>query len=263
MFFAKQAWASVFGALLLAVIIAARLWYPDAAPLARNDALTIAAILIQIGMVAGGLENRRELIVIIAFHVTGTVMEVFKTDAGSWSYDDGGVLRIAGVPLFSGFMYAAVGSYMVRVYRLFDIRFRRYPPVWATVVLAAAIYANFFLHHFWWDARWLLLIGVLALWAPTVLHARVWRARLRLPQLVVFAGVALVIYLAENISTWAGAWAYPDQLDGWHPVALSKLSSWFLLMIVSVVLVTLVSPPRRPRPAPVGGRRMVRAGAAR
>jgi uncharacterized membrane protein YoaT (DUF817 family) len=249
-FVAKQAWASVFGALLLAVIIAARLWYPADALLARNDALTIAAILIQVAMIVSGLETRRELWVIVAFHVTGTVMEVFKTSAGSWMYEADGILRIAGVPLFSGFMYAAVGSYMVRVYRLFDIRFRRYPPVWATALVAAAIYANFYLHHFWWDARWVLLLAVLALWLPTTLHARVWRTRLRLPLLAVFAGVAAVIYLAENISTWAGAWLYPNQLDGWEPVSLSKLSSWFLLMIVSVVLVTLVYPPRPPRPMP-------------
>lgn len=250
-FFAKQAWACIFGGLLLAVIVAARIWYPDDAILARNDALTIAAVLIQIAMIAGGLETRRELWVIVLFHLTGTAMEIFKTDAGSWMYDEGGVFRIAGVPLFSGFMYAAVGSYMVRVYRLFDIRFRRYPPVWATAVLAAAIYANFFLHHFWWDARWVLLLGVVALWAPTVLHARVWRARLRLPLLIVFAGVAAVIYAAENIGTWAGAWLYPNQVDGWQFVSLSKLSSWFLLMIISVVLVTLVYPPRVPRPVPV------------
>ena len=249
-FVAKQAWACVFGALLLVVIVAARLWYPDDAVLARNDALTVAAVLIQIGMIVSGLETRRELWVIVLFHLTGTAMEIFKTDAGSWTYDAGGILRIAGVPLFSGFMYAAVGSYMVRVYRLFDIRFRRYPPLWATALIAAAIYANFFLHHVWWDARWVLLLGVVALWAPTVMHARVWRSRIRLPLLVAFAGVAVVIYVAENIGTWAGAWLYPDQVDGWQLVSLSKLSSWFLLMIISVVLVTLVSPPRRPRPAP-------------
>lgn len=246
-FFVKQAWACAFGALMLAVIVAARLWYPDSVPLARNDALTIAAVLIQIGMVAGGLETRRELWVVLIFHVTGTVMEVFKTDVGSWSYDPAGVLRIAGVPLFSGFMYAAVGSYLVRVYRLFDIRFTRYPPVWATVLLAVAVYANFFLHHVWWDARWVLLLGVVALWAPAVMHARVWRSRLRLPVVAAFAGVAAVIYLAENIATWAGAWLYPNQADGWEPVAPSKLSSWLLLMIISVVLVTLVFPPRPPR----------------
>src|SRR5690606_6229049 len=119
-FVLKQAWACVFGAALLAVIVAVRLWYPDDAALARNDFLTIAAVAIQVLMVAARLETGRELWVIVLFHVTGTVMEIFKTDVGSWAYAADGVLRIAGVPLFSGFMYAAVGSYMVRVYRLFD-----------------------------------------------------------------------------------------------------------------------------------------------
>ncbi len=264
-FFAKQAWACIFGALLLAAIIAARLWYPDDAPLARNDALTLTAVLIQVGMIVGGLETRRELWVIVLFHVTGTAMEVFKTGAGSWSYEAGGILHIADVPLFSGFMYAAVGSYMVRVHRLFDIRFARYPPVWATTILAAAIYANFFLHHFWWDARWVLTLGVIALWAPTMMHARIWRSRLRLPLLAPFLGVAAVIYVAENIGTWAGAWLYPNQLTGWEAVSPSKISSWFLLMIISVVLVTIVYPPRRPHPVPsraVARRRAYPAGAA-
>lgn len=245
-FVLKQAWACIFGAALLVVIVAAQLWYPDDAPLARNDALTIAAVLIQIAMLVFRLESGRELWVIVLFHLTGTVMELFKTDAGSWAYAADGVLRIGGVPLFSGFMYAAVGSYMVRVYRLFDLGFTRYPRRWLTAILAAAIYANFFTHHWWWDVRWVLLAVVVMLWFPTVMHARVWRRTLRLPLLLVFAGVAVFIYLAENVGTWAGAWVYPDQVESWQPVSLSKLSSWFLLMIISVVLVAWVYPPQVP-----------------
>ena len=162
-FVLKQAWACAFGAILLVVIIAARLFYPDDAALARNDALTLAAVLIQVAMLAFGLETVRELWVILLFHITGTVMELFKTDVGSWSYGVEGVLRIGAVPLFSGFMYAAVGSYMVRVYRLFDLRFSRYPRRWLTAIVAAAIYANFFTHHFWWDARWVLFAAVVLL----------------------------------------------------------------------------------------------------
>lgn len=246
-FVLKQAWACVFGAALLVVIVAARLWYPDDAVVARNDALTIAAVLIQVAMLVFRLESGRELWVIVLFHVTGTAMELFKTDVGSWAYAADGVLRIGGVPLFSGFMYAAVGSYMVRVYRLFDLGFTRYPRRWLTAVLAGAIYVNFFTHHWWWDARWVLLAAVVVLWLPTVMHARVWRRSIRLPLLGVFAGVAVFIHLAENIGTWAGAWAYPDQAEGWQPVSLSKLSSWFLLMIISVVLVAWVYPPQVPR----------------
>jgi len=244
-FLTKQAWACVFGASLLVVIVAVRLWWPDDGPVAPNDALTIAAVLIQAAMLLGRLETGREVWVIVLFHVTGTVMELFKTDVGSWTYAAEGVLRIGGVPLFSGFMYAAVGSYLVRVHRLFDLRFDRYPPVWLTTILAAAIYANFFTHHFWWDARWVLVALVVLLWAPTVMSARTWRRTLRLPVLAAFAGVAIFIYAAENIGTWARAWTYPDQTDGWQPVSASKLVSWLLLMIISVVMVTWVYPPQR------------------
>ncbi|MEU1970170.1 DUF817 domain-containing protein [Microbacterium sp. NPDC019599] len=245
-FVLKQAWACVFGAALLVVIVAARLWYPEDAVLARNDFLTIAAVVIQALMLVFRLETGRELWVIVLFHLTGTAMELFKTDVGSWAYAADGVLRIGGVPLFSGFMYAAVGSYMVRVYRLFDLGFTRYPPRWLTVIVAAGIYVNFFTHHYWYDLRWVLLAAVAVLWLRTTMYARIWRKVIRMPQLAAFAGVALFIYLAENVGTWAGAWTYPDQVEAWHPVSITKLVSWFLLMIISVVLVTLVYPPRPP-----------------
>ena len=248
-FLLKQAWACVFGALLLVAIVAARLWYPDDAALARNDALTIAAVLIQAGMLVFRLESGRELWVIVLFHVTGTVMELFKTDVGSWAYEAEGVLRIGAVPLFSGFMYAAVGSYMVRVYRLHELRFTRYPRVWLTTLVAAAIYVNFFSHHFIVDLRWVLLALVVLLWGRTIMHFRVWRARLRVPLLAVFAGVALFIWIAENVATWGGAWLYPHQQGGWELVSPQKLIAWFLLMIISVVMVTWVYPPRAPDPS--------------
>jgi len=242
----KQAWASVFGGLLLACILAARLWWPDDAAVARNDALTVAAVLIQLAMLGFRLETLRELWVVALFHIAGTVMELFKTDVGSWAYEAEGILRVGGVPLFSGFMYAAVGSYMVRTMRMFDLRFTRYPPLWATIVVAVGIYANFFLHHFWIDLRWVLVAAIVLLWGACTMRFRVLRTHLRMPILAAFALVAVVIWGAENIATWGGAWAYPDQVGGWQPVSWTKIVSWFLLMILSVVLVTLV---HRPQPA--------------
>jgi uncharacterized membrane protein YoaT (DUF817 family) len=242
----KQGWACIFGAALLAVLMAARLWYPGTAGLARNDFLTVAAVAIQILMVAFKLETLRELRVIVLFHLVGTVMELFKTDMGSWSYEAEGVLRIGAVPLFSGFMYAAVGSYMVRVYRLFDLKFATYPLRWVTAILAAAIYANFFTHHYIWDLRWVLLAAVVVIFGKCVMHFRVFRRQFRMPLAVSFLLVALFIWLAENIATWSGAWLYPSQVAGWHPVGLEKLVAWFLLMIISVVLVAWVYKPQPP-----------------
>ena len=51
---------------------------------------------------------------------------------------------------------------------------------------------------------------------------------------------------AENIGTFARAWTYPGQEDGWKMVSLAKLGSWFLLMLISFVLVALVQPVREP-----------------
>jgi uncharacterized membrane protein YoaT (DUF817 family) len=242
----KQGWASIFGAAMLAVLVATRLWYPDDAALARNDFLVISAVVIQLLMVVFRLETLRELRVIVLFHVVGTGMELFKTEVGSWSYEGEGLLRLGAVPLFSGFMYAAVGSYMVRVYRLFDLRFDRYPRRWITAVVAALIYVNFFSHHYLPDTRWVLLAAIVVVYARTMMQFTVFRSRFRMPLLLAFFLVAVFIWLAENIATWSNAWVYPDQLEGWHPVSVGKLGAWFLLMMISVVLVAWVYPPRPP-----------------
>ena len=245
-FVLKQAWASVFAAAMLGVLLATRVWYPDDGTLARNDFLVIAAVIIQALMVVFRLETLRELRVVILFHIVGTGMELFKTAVGSWSYEGGGVLHIGAVPLYSGFMYAAVGSYLVRVYRLFDLRFDGYPRRWITGILAALIYANFFTHHFIPDARWVLLLGVVAVFGLCTMRVRVFRLRFRMPLLVAFALVATFIWIAENLATWSNAWIYPNQEDGWQLVSPAKLVSWFLLMIISVVLVAWIYPPRKP-----------------
>ena len=239
----KQAWACLFGGLMLGMIIVTRLWFPERG-IARYDVFFFAALLIQLAMLAGRLETLSEAKVILIFHLVGTGMELFKTAAGSWVYPEDAVFRIGGVPLFSGFMYACVGSYMVRIYRIFDIRFSHYPPLWATVVLATAIYVNFFSHHFFPDLRWWLFGAVFVSYWRSAMHYRVFRFRHRMPMLLAFLLVALFIWIGENIGTWSEAWIYPEQADGWSMVSLGKLGSWYLLMLISVVLVTLVHPPR-------------------
>lgn len=67
-----------------------------------------------------------------------------------------------------------------------------------------------------------------------------------MPLLVGFLLVALFLWFAENIATFANAWNYLEQRDGWQSVPLGKLGSWFLLMIVSFVLVSLVTPVVKP-----------------
>ena len=242
----KQAWACLFGALMLALLLGTHYLYPAEAPLARYDFLTLAALAIQAGMLGFRLETWDEAKVILIFHVIGTIMELFKTAAGSWIYPEPSLLRIGDVPLFSGFMYAAVGSYIARVWRLFDFRYSHYPPRWAVWLLAAAIYVNFFAHHWTVDIRTLLFAATALLFWRTRVHFRNWREHRWMPLLLGFFLVAVFIWFAENISTFARAWSYPGQEDGWEMVGLAKLGSWFLLMLISFVLVSLVQPIREP-----------------
>ncbi len=242
----KQAWACLFGGLLLALLLGTHFFYPEDAALHRYDFLTLAALAIQAAMLAFRLETWAEAKVILIFHVVGTVMELFKTAAGSWIYPEASVLHIGAVPLFSGFMYAAVGSYIARVWRIFDFRYSAYPPRWATWVLAGAIYVNFFAHHWLPDIRLVLFAATILLFARTRVHFRNWRAHRWMPLLVGFGLVALFIWGAENIGTFAQAWTYPGQEHGWRMVSPAKLGSWFLLMLISFVLVALVAPVREP-----------------
>ena len=199
-------------------------------------------------MLAFRLETLEEAKVILTFHVVGTVMELFKTYAGSWVYPEPALLRVGGVPLFSGFMYAAVGSYLARIWRIFEMRFEPYPATLWTQLVAVIVYVNFFAHHFVMDIRIALFAVTGLLFWRTSVHYRVFRFRHRMPLLVGFLLVALFIWFAENIATWSRAWIYPDQTTAWTPVSISKLGAWYLLMIISFVLVTLVH-----RPQPLDG----------
>ncbi len=239
----KQAWACLFGALMLTLLIATPLFYPKGAELARYDFLVIAAVLIQIVMLAFKLETWEEAKVIFIFHVVGTVMEIFKTSVGSWLYPEPSLLRIGGVPLFTGFMYASIGSYIARCWRLFDFRFTRHPPLWALGLLSAAIYANFFAHHYTWDFRPILFTAAIILIGPCTIYYRIWKVHRHMPLLLGLVLVALFIWFAENIGTFTAAWTYPNQRHGWELVSLGKLGSWFLLMLISYTLVASLTCP--------------------
>lgn len=236
----KQAWAALFGGLLLAAIIFTH--YVQLPWLARYDWLFLWAVLVQIGMLAFRLERPREVVAIVLFHLVGLGMELFKTSGAiqSWTYPEDSVIRLATVPLFSGFMYAAVGSYLTRVWRVIDLRFTKYPNRYATAVLAILIYVNFFTHHFLYDIRYLLFGMIAVLYWRSVVYFRVDKKDYHMPLLVGYGLVALVIWLAENVGTYAKVWLYPNQASGWHMVGVDKWGSWFLLMLLSFIMIDLL-----------------------
>ena len=263
----KQGWACLFGGLLLGLILLSRIAYPAHAALPRYDALVLACCAIQAALLLTGLETIAELRVILLFHLVGTGMELFKTAVGSWTYPEPGLLRVGHVPLFTGFMYGAIGSYLARAWRLFDFRHTGHPGIQALTWLSVAIYANFFADHWGVDARYPLVAATVLLFRRTTIHFKVWHHHRRMNLLVGFLLVALFIWFAENIGTGTGTWLYPGQMRGWSMVPLAKLTSWFLLMLISYTLVARIMLRRMPAPAlpdgaPGVGDLWTRAGAA-
>ncbi|WP_435842483.1 DUF817 family protein [Streptomyces laurentii] len=100
--------------------------------------------------------KRAGLVVIAVRHVVGPAFEPVKVSLGSWSHPEPAVLKFAGVPLYGGFLYAAAGSYVCQAWHLLGLEPVRYGPR-AMALVAAAVYADFFTHHWLPDMRWPLV----------------------------------------------------------------------------------------------------------
>ena len=207
--------------------------------LPRYDVLLVVALGIQAWMLATRLETWDEFKAICLFHVVGFALEVFKTSPsiGSWSYPDAGYTKLFGVPLFAGFMYAAVGSYVIQAWRLFDLRVRHHPPHWMAALVAILIYANFFTHHYIGDYRWYLAACALGLYARSSVVFRPLDRDRSMPLLLAFVLIGFFIWIAENISTFFHVWSYPNQIGAWAAVHVGKWSSWALLVVMTFTIV--------------------------
>jgi uncharacterized membrane protein YoaT (DUF817 family) len=233
----KEARACLFVALFFGAVLAVP--RTGILGLPRYDVLLAAALAIQLWMVWARLETWDELKAVSLFHAVGFALEVFKTSGSiqSWSYPDFAYTKLFGVPLFSGFMYAAVGSYIIQAWRLFDLRIRHHPPYWMAGVIALLIYANFFTHHYIGDFRWYLAACALGLYARTTVIFRPLDRERRMPMLLAFVLIGFFIWLAENLSTFWGVWRYPNQLGAWSAVHVGKWSSWSLLVMMTFTIV--------------------------
>lgn len=232
----KEVRACLFaGLFFLAMFIVPR---NGVGPFPRYDLLLIIALVIQFLMVFFRLETWDELKAITIFHLAGFLLELFKTSpsVASWSYPDFAWTKVMGVPLFSGFMYAAIGSYIIQAWRLFDLRIRHHPPIIFAVLISLLIYLNFFTHHYIGDYRWYIAALALGLYARTEVIFTTWDKQRRMPLLLGFLLIGFFIWLAENISTLLGVWRYPNQLGAWSMVHVGKWSSWSLLVIMSFTL---------------------------
>lgn len=205
----------------------------------RYDFLFIAAIIIQVLMLIFKLETKDEAKTIFLFHIIGLCLELFKTHPaiGSWSYPEMGYLKIAGVPLFSGFMYAAVGSYIAQAWKTLNLRLTNHPSYRASIILCFFIYLNFFTNHFIPDLRMFLFLAIVILYYRTYVHFTPRNTEYRMPIIVGFVLTGFFVWIAENIATLYGAWKYPGQIHVWEVVSFNKITSWFLLVIICFIVV--------------------------
>ncbi len=230
----QQACSCIFPLGIFAGLAVARLCEPA---IARYDAMLVLCVLMQAAMVRLRLETLDELKVICVFHVLGLGLELWKVHHGSWAYPGAGWTKVAGVPLYSGFMYASIASYMCQAWRRLRLEMLAWPPGWQTAGLGAAIYLNFFANAYLPDARWPIIAAMVAVFLRTSVRFRPNGSARSMPLIAAFFLIAAFIWLGENLGTYLDAWRYPHQRSGWHAVHLQKLSSWFLLVIVSLVLV--------------------------
>ena len=236
----KEFAACVFAGSFLALLaVSSHLSVPG---LYRYDMLFLGALAIQGVLIAARLETGREVAVLSLFHLAGMGLELFKTSPWihSWSYPEPAFFRVGTVPLYSGFMYAAVASYLMQAWRLLRVRLAAFPPLWVAVGLCLAIYANFFTNHYMIDLRWPLAAAVLLVFRRTRVLFTVTDVERHMPIALSFALIGFFVWLAENIATFFGAWVYPNQARQWAIVGPEKISSWVLLVIISFIIVAVL-----------------------
>ncbi len=241
-FFVASLRASYFGVFLLSVFLITEV--VPVPGISRYDFIFLAAVGFQICALVFRFERPREFFVIIMFHILATGMELFKTNPaiGAWTYPGikNAFFALYTVPLFSGFLYSAVGSYISRAFIFLKLSYKNFPAYFHLWVLATLIYLNFFTHHFFYDLRPLLFVYVLILFVRTKVRFKVYHKERSMPFLVTVFLTALFVWIAENIGTFTHIWLYPSQLEYWHLVSFHKIGSWFLLLILSFALVSLI-----------------------
>lgn len=241
-FFLANLRASYFGAFLLSIFLLTEIITIPF--ISRYDFIFLAAVGFQVCALVFKFEKLKEFAVIIIFHILATGMELFKTNPaiGSWAYPAIGsaVFALGTVPLFTGFLYSAIGSYISRAFVFLKLSFENFPAYFHLWLIAILIYLNFFTHHFFYDLRYLLLAYIFIAFFKTKVYFEVYEKRRRMPFLLTAFLTALFVWIAENIGTFTRIWLYPSQLEYWHLVSFNKIGSWFLLLILSFALVSII-----------------------
>jgi uncharacterized membrane protein YoaT (DUF817 family) len=231
----KQALSCIFPVFIFAALFFSKFIHIPFLP--RYDFLLLACVSVQALMYFTKMETLDELFVICVFHLIGLCMELYKVHMGSWSYPEDAYTKILGVPLYSGFMYASVASYICQAWRRFDLKVIGWPGDVPALFVAVVIYANFFSHHFMYDLRYVIIVLMFIVFLKTKILFTPLKRQRSMPMLLSFFLIGFFVWIAENVATFFGAWQYTYQHAGWHIVTSGKITSWFLMIVISVILV--------------------------
>lgn len=243
-FLRKQAASSLFGGVMLFLLVASQ--YFEVPGLYRYDFLFLAALATQVILVVTGLETKREVLAIIVFHLLAMGMEIFKTSpsVGSWTYPEPAIFAVATVPLFTGFLYSSVGSYMARSWRINKFHFVNFPNRVVLALVGVLIYTNFFTNHYVTDVRWVILALLIVIFWKTKLYVRMTNRTWVFHPLVSNILLAFFIWMSEQVGTFARAWVYPNQAEQWVPVSFHMFTSWYMLLVFSFIVIALINKQR-------------------
>ena len=234
-FIFKQLKSVIFGAVILFLIILTNFYNPTT--LYRYDLLLILVICIQFIMYKFKLETKRELLAITVFHVLGVGMEIVKVNFHNmWSYNEYAFAMIYGVPIFSGFMYASVGSYITQSTKNLNLCLINYPKKYLVYILAVLIYINFLINKNFIDFRILLIPFSLILFYKTYFTFELRNKVFKMHFLLSFLLISIFIWLAENVATYYGIWKYTSQNTDWNVVDPLIITSWYMLAVLSFII---------------------------
>jgi hypothetical protein len=214
---------------------------PARRPLARYDFLFLAALAVKVRFTFRPTFEEPP-----AYHASGTVMRC--SDQRRLVEASRASASTSPAPLFTGFMYSCIGSYICRSGAC-SAEFTQHPPLWAHAPSSLAVYVNFFAHHYVWDFR-PSVRGRGGLIARTRIYFTVWQKPRSFHR-------SSACSWSPFSSGWPRAWHgdqdnHPSQRTaGRWPGRRSRLLVPFL--IISYTLVALISRGGQVRSHPRGG----------
>ncbi|MFN8392838.1 MAG: DUF817 family protein [Bdellovibrionota bacterium] len=231
--------ATVFPIFIFAMLATSKHEAVQRSGIARYDLLFLACAAFQLWLWIHRRETLWEIVAVLTFHLLGFFLELHKVAIGNWRYPEEAIFKLVGVPLYSGFMYASVACFLLALQRSLRLRVVGWPSPVVSCLSALLVYVNFFTNHYTQDARLVIAaLLVVAFWRASISVEIAARSR-RMRLLPVIAGLGLLVWVAENIATFLGAWEYSYQTDGWQLVSFRTAGSWTLLVFVNVVVVVI------------------------